>query len=102
MSDGSLFVKVWKVKSGGTIVAVCDSDIMGKKICEGKLVLDVSSDFYGGQQVSCEAATDMLRKATIANLVGEHAVRCGIEAGVVHKDAVIRIGGVPHAQFVEI
>lgn len=95
-------MKVWKIQSGGMIVAVCDCDIMGKKICEGKLVLDITKDFYGGEQVSCEAATDILRKATIANLVGEDAVRCGIDAGVVHEDAIIRIGGVPHAQFVEI
>ena len=40
--------------------------------------------------------------ATVANLVGEEAVKCGMEAGVVHEDAVICVGGIPHAQFVQI
>jgi hypothetical protein len=97
-----LFLKVWKVRSGETLVAVCDTDVIGKKICEGKVVLDVSKDFYGGDLVTPEAAEDILKNATIANLVGKEAVRCGINAGRVHEDAVIYVCGIPHAQFVMI
>jgi hypothetical protein len=97
-----VFVKIWNVRPGETMIAVCDSDLLGKRICEGRLILDASREFYGGEEVSPEAATDVLKTATVANLVGEKAVRCGIEAGLVHGDAVISIGGVPHAQFVLI
>ena len=84
------------------MIAVCDSELLGKKICEGKRILDASKDFYGGEAVSPEAAVDVLKGATVANLVGKKAVKCGIEAGLVHDDAVICIGGVPHAQFISI
>jgi hypothetical protein len=47
-----------------------------------------------------EAAADVLRTATIANMVGAEAVKCGVEAGIVHEEGVVMIGGVPHAQFV--
>jgi hypothetical protein len=102
MPEECVYVKIWRVRPGETMIAVCDSDLLGKKICEGRLVLDASKEFYGGDEVSSEAATDALKKATVANLVGKNAVRCGIEAGLVHDDAVICIGGVPHAQFVLI
>jgi hypothetical protein len=102
MVEGGLFVKVWNIRPGETMVAVCDCGILGKKVCEGKLVLDVSKDFYGGERLSLEAATDILKRATVANLVGEDAVRCGLDAGLVHEEAVITIGGIPHAQFVMI
>jgi len=102
MPVGDLFMKVWKVRSGETLVAVCDSDVIGKKICEGKVVLDVSKEFYGGELVSREAAEDVLRRATVANLVGKDAVRCGIDAGLVHEKAIIYVCGIPHAQFVMI
>jgi len=95
-------MKVWRIRKGEVMVALCDSHVIGKKVCEGKLVLDASRDFYCGDLVTSEAAVDTLRLATVANLVGKEAVRCGVEAGLIHKDAVMSIGGIPHAQFVQI
>lgn len=97
-----VYVKVWKGNSRETMIAICDCNVIGKKVCEGKLVLDVSKDFYQGERMTVEAAIDVLKTATVANFVGKDAIRCGIEAGLVHKDAVISIGGIPHAQFVQI
>ncbi len=102
MVKPSLRMKVWRRRKGEVLVALCDSGLIGKRVCEGKLVLEASEDFYCGDLVTAEAAEDMLRVATVANLVGEEAVRCGIEAGLIHKDAVMCIGGIPHAQFVQI
>lgn len=102
MPEDIVYVKAWKVRAGETMIAVCDCDVIGKKVCEGRLVLDVSREFYEGERMTVEAAVDVLKTATVANFVGKNAVRCGIEAGLVHEDAVISIGGVPHAQFVQI
>ena len=102
MSGEFVYVKAWKVGSREAMIAVCDCNVIGKRVCEGKLVLDISKDFYQGERMTVEAAIDVLKAATVANFVGKDAVRCGIEAGLVHKDAVISIGGIPHAQFVQI
>jgi hypothetical protein len=95
-------MKIWRIRRGEVMVALCDSGVIGKRVCEGKLILDASEDFYGGPLVTADAAVDMLRTATVANLVGEEAVRCGMEAGLIHKDAVLCICGIPHAQYVQI
>lgn len=102
MAKPTLHMKVWRIRKGEVMVALCDSSMIGKRVCEGKLVLDASEDFYGGDLVTPEAAVDMLAMATVVNLVGEEAVRCGMEAGLIHKDAVMYVSGVPHAQFVQI
>lgn len=102
VAQPTLHMKIWRIRRGEVMVALCDSGVIGKRVCEGKLVLDASKDFYGGPLVTAEVAVDMLRMATVANLVGEEAVRCGMEAGVIHEDAMICIGGIPHAQFVQI
>lgn len=102
MDQPTLHMKVWRIRRGEVMVALCDCGVIGKKFCEGKLILDTSRDFYNGSLVTAEAAIDMLKMATVANLVGEEAVRCGIDAGLIHRDAVISIGGIPHAQFVQI
>jgi hypothetical protein len=95
-------MKIWRIRRGEVMVALCDCGVIGKRVREGKLILDASKDFYGGTLVTTEAAVDMLRMATVANLVGKEAVKCGMEAGLIHEDAVICIGGIPHAQFVQI
>lgn len=102
MTEEKLFVKVWAIREGEVMVAVCDPHLIGKKFSEGKLFLDVNEAFYKGELVSRDAAVDYLKRATVANLVGEIAVRCGKEAGLIHDDGVMTIEGIPHAQFVLI
>ncbi len=100
LAEKCVFVKVWNVRAGELMVAACDCGLIGKKLKEGSLSLDVSKEFYGGELMTRDAATDVLRTATIANIVGADAVKCGVEAGIVHEGCVITIGGVPHAQFI--
>lgn len=100
MAEECIFVKIWNVGRGDMMVAACDCALVGKKFKEGSLTLDASKEFYEGERMTLEAAIDILRTATNANIVGEKAIECGIAAGIIHEDCVIRIGGVPHAQFV--
>ncbi|MDD1776024.1 MAG: DUF424 family protein [Candidatus Methanomethylicus sp.] len=102
MAEKQVLLRAFNVRKGEVMIAVCDCELLGKKFKEGKLVLDVCRDFYGGKRVSLETAVDTLRAATLANLVGEESIRCGIEAGIIHSDCVLRVDGVPHAQFVLI
>lgn len=85
---------------GRVVLAVCDSDIVGRKIEDDKRVLDLDSDFYKGENVSEETAENMVKKAYIVNLVGEKSVKMGIRMGLVSEDIVIDVNGVKHAQIV--
>ncbi|MDH5807174.1 MAG: DUF424 family protein [Candidatus Methanomethylicaceae archaeon] len=96
-----VYVNIRKTNND-VFITVCDCDLLGKKIIDGNLILDISKDFFKGEKMSKEAVLDILKGATIASFIGELAVSYGIEAGLVHKDAVIRIGGIPHAQFIMI
>ncbi len=81
------------------LLAVCDEDVLGRKLTEGKLHLNVTPEFYDGFPAD-EAALEMhLRTCTIANLVGEQCVELAIQLGYVARENVIRIEGVPHAQW---
>ena len=102
MAGKQVLLKTFNVRKGEVMIVVCDCDLLGKKFKEGRLVLDVCDDFYGGKRVTLETAIDTLRVATLANLVGDDVIRCGIEAGIIHEESVLRVGGIPHAQFVLI
>ena len=84
------------------LIGACDEELLGKKFSEGKFRLDVSKKFYGGSRITVEALKKYLQDATIANLVGEQAVKCAISLGLVDSSCILRIKGIPHAQMVRM
>jgi hypothetical protein len=84
------------------LLAICDSEILGKTLREGKIVFHVKDEFYNGGKVSVEEAVDMIENSTIVNMVGKCCVEKAIEKGYVHPEAVLNIEGVPHAQIVKL
>ncbi|KSW12391.1 hypothetical protein CF15_06585 [Pyrodictium occultum] len=87
---------------GEKIIAMCDEELLGVKLVDGRIALHVSERFYGGQLVPLSYAITKAREATVLNLVGENVVNAAIREGLVHPEAVIRIAGVPHAQAVRM
>jgi len=84
------------------LLAVCDADVLGKTLKQGKIVFHVREEFYKGSLVSLEEAVDLIQQSTIVNMVGRNIVEKAIERGLVHPDAVLEIKGVPHAQIVKL
>lgn len=84
------------------LLAICDAEILGKTLCEGKIVFKVREEFYKGTKVNVEEAVNMIPNSTIVNMIGKNVVKKAIERGYVHPEAVLNIGGVPHAQILRI
>jgi uncharacterized protein len=84
------------------VLAVCDCDLLGKTLREGKIVFHVKEEFYKGREASVEEAVDLIGNSTIVNLIGKTCVENAIAKGYVHPDAVLKIEGVPHAQIVKL
>jgi hypothetical protein len=84
------------------LLAICDSELLGLTLREGKIVFHVKEDFYNGGKTSVEEAVDMIKNSTIVNLIGKNCVEKAISKGYVHPEAVLLINGVPHAQIVKI
>ena len=90
-------------KSYRKVVAVCDSDLLGKRIEEnvnGNIAqLDLTGPFFKGEEVSDRELKELLidynKEDATFNIVGKESVRIAREAGVVKKDGIIVIGGVP-------
>jgi hypothetical protein len=93
------YVKTYRTE-GELMVAACDRKLCGRTFTEGRLSIEVKEEFYKGEPCGEEELGELLKEATISNLVGEVAVSCGIKAGVIDADSVIKIQGIPHAQMV--
>ena len=93
-----MLVKIHKNPDGKTTVAVCDTELFGQKYEEGDLILDLTSEFYKGEERDAKEIGDILRNADCVNLVGEKAVKIGIEEDVIDEENVRKIDGIPYAQ----
>ncbi len=82
----------------GLVVALCDNELIGKKFSEGKLILDLNSDFYKGKVLPKEKIISLLKTAYIINAVGKESVELVLKNNYVEKEKIIKIGGIPHAQ----
>ena len=93
-----------KIHQSGTeiIVAVCDKDILGKKLKHGDVNVVISEGFYKGDIAPEEQVIEALANAKTANLFGERTVACAIKCGAVDPECVVIISGVPHAQIFHI
>ncbi|RLI16508.1 DUF424 domain-containing protein [Candidatus Bathyarchaeota archaeon] len=87
---------------GNVLLAICDAEILGKTLREGKIVFHVKEEFYKGRKVTIEEAVAMIENSTIVNMIGKNVVKKAVEKGYVHPEAILNIEGVPHAQIVKI
>jgi len=92
-----------KIKKDGknVILAICDADILGRTLKEGKIVFKITNEFYNGQKISVEQAVSMIKNSTIVNLIGNSCVEKAIENGFIHPEAVLKIEGISHAQIIK-
>ncbi len=84
---------------GKVLLAACDADLLGKRFEEGRKVLFLSAEFYGGEKAGGEIA-DLFHKADIINIAGDKIVSIALKNKWVSAGGVIRIEGVPHAQII--
>ena len=89
------------IKSHRNIVAVCDSELLGKKFEEGKFQLDVKESFFSGEETSEEKAVQIMKKMSqddaTFNIIGEKSVNAALKAGIITKDGIRMIQGVRFA-----
>jgi uncharacterized protein len=96
-----VYVNLKKV-GRNVLLAVCDCELLGKTLREGKIVFRVKEEFYNGRKANVDEAMALISNSTIVNLVGKNCVEKAIANGYVHPDAVLNIEGVPHAQIMNI
>jgi uncharacterized protein len=88
-------------KSYRDVVAVCDSDLIGKRFEEGRFQLDVKESFYNGEEIPEERVVQILKRMFIEdatfNIVGKDSVKAAVQAGIIDESAVGEVQGVQFA-----
>jgi len=89
------------INSYRNIVAICDSELIGKKFESKKFQLDIKESFYGKDKVSGDEAIKIMKKmrnedATF-NIVGKNSVNIALKIEVINKKGIKEIKGIPFA-----
>jgi hypothetical protein len=83
------------------IIAICDSDLLGKKFEEGKLQLDIKESFYGGKETKEKKVLKILEEAkkedACFNFVGKETITLALRAEIINENSILKIAGIPHA-----
>jgi len=106
-SHSQLTAKVHARPHGGmsrVVVALCDSELLGKIYTQGERVLDLKNyrGFYEGAAVTEIEAIELLRMADNANIVGEKSVAIAKKAFGVSSTETKTIKKIPHLQYYKI
>jgi hypothetical protein len=84
-----------------TIVAVCDSDLVGKTFEEGIRRIEIRPSFFEGEEKKKEELAEILKdldkEDSTFNIVGEESVQTALEAGIIEKHGIIKIDNIPVA-----
>jgi len=94
MAGGGLSVRTisWK---DTTLINICDADLIGKTLNEGRLQMHISRDYFGGQIVDGQEALRLMKDSSIVNLAGKKAVEIALSNKLGAEKAVRVIEGVP-------
>ena len=86
-------------KSYRMAIALCDSELLGKKFEEGQFQLDLTGSFFKGEEKTGdevkEIVQDALREDATFNVVGQKSCELMKELGVVKNNGIRKIQGVP-------
>lgn len=93
-----ILVKIHQNPEGQKIMALCDQELLGKKFEEGNKQLDLSTDFYQGEEKTEQEIKEMLKEVYIVNLVGKQSLQL-MENFKYSPEHIITVQGVPHAQI---
>jgi hypothetical protein len=83
------------------IVAVADTDLIGKTFFEGIRQIEVKPNFFKGDEKNKEELReiliDMEKEDATFNIVGKESIETALEARIISKDGIIIIDNVPIA-----
>ena len=98
----SYYIKLHKTYRA--VVAVCDEELIGKTFEEGQRILQVLENFYKGEVIKedkeqIELLIDLAKEDSTFNIIGKRSVEAAMKAGIVKKDGIMTVAGIPFAMI---
>lgn len=88
-------------RSYRTVVAICDSELIGKRFEQDKRQLDLRESFYKEREINEKELRKIIKMQIIEdstfNIVGKESIKIAIQEGLIKKDSVAEVADIPFA-----
>lgn len=74
---------------------ICDAELVGKTLTKSDLTMHLSSSYYAERLVEKTEAEELLKNATIINMVGKETISLSVNIGIGSSKGVKEIDGIP-------
>ncbi len=83
------------------IIAICDSELLGKKFEQDNLQIDIKDGFYKGKELKEEQVLEIIEESkkedACFNIVGRESISVALKAEIINEKNIITIQNIPHA-----
>lgn len=94
-----MYVK--RISAYREIIAISDSELIGKTFTEGIKQLDVKESFYKGDIKTPEEIKEIIefgiKEDATFNIVGEKSTNLALEIGLIDDGSVATVDGIPYS-----
>ena len=81
--------------AGTSMLNMCDPELLGKTISDGKVNMKINKNYYHDKLVEEHEAEELLKKSDSINLVGNETISLSLKLGIGSKNGIRRINGIP-------
>lgn len=97
-----MFVNI--IKSYRDVIAICDSELLGKTFEQGKFQLHVKESFYKGKTGKKVSEKELLeiinhhsKEDASFNIIGEKSISIALKAEIISEEGIKKIQNIPFA-----
>ena len=94
---GDYLIKIHKTYRW--VVAICDKELLGKKIEEGKKQLDLSGNFFNGEEKDSDELKEIIHNCfnedSTFNIIGKKSCELAKEIGLI-EGGMAKINNIPY------
>ena len=69
-------------RQNNLLLNICDSSLLGKKIVDDKITINISKSYYCERLVEKEEAQNLLKKCSSINMVGKETISLSVSLGI--------------------
>ena len=81
--------------SGNLMLNICDPELVGKTLNNGKTKIKINPNYYAERNVDEHEAKTLLEKCTSINMVGEKTISLATSLGIGSEKSIRLIEGIP-------
>lgn len=82
------------------VLALCDSELFGKRFTESEKQLDLTSEFFRGEPVEKDFLEQLVHGASCILAIGKEAIAALVGMGVLQEKETKTLAGIPYTHLV--